>query len=99
MGLGYYKRDGTPIEDVLKWAKNFETQDRKVAKDILPDGKVVSTVFLGMDHRFGEGPPLIFETVVFPCEKDFDELDTGRYSTEEEALEGHGKMVQKWSKK
>lgn len=95
----YFKRDGTPMENVLEWAKDFETKDRKVAKDVLPDGKVVSTVFLGMDHRFDEGPPLIFETMVFPNEKDFGELDMDRYSTEEEALKGHKKMVRKWTKK
>lgn len=26
----------------------------------------VSTVLLGLDHQYGDGPPLIFETMVFP---------------------------------
>lgn len=25
----------------------------------------VSTVFLGLDHNFGDGPPLLFETMIF----------------------------------
>jgi len=31
---------------------------------------VISTVFLGLDHSFGSGPPLLFETMVFngPCD-------------------------------
>lgn len=29
------------------------------------DGVTVSTVFLGLDHAFGGGPPLLFETMVF----------------------------------
>lgn len=28
-------------------------------------GRTVSTVFLGLDHGWGEGPPLVFETMVF----------------------------------
>lgn len=26
---------------------------------------VVSTVFLGLDHQFGIGPPILFETMIF----------------------------------
>jgi hypothetical protein len=29
------------------------------------DGTVVSTVFLAMDHRVGDGPAVLFETLVF----------------------------------
>ena len=95
----YYERDGTPCrnQDTLSWASNFE-KDRKVAKDILPDGKLISTVFLGLDHNYGEGPPLIFETMVFGSENDSSDLDMDRYSTEEQALAGHKTMVEKWRK-
>jgi hypothetical protein len=50
----------------------------------------VSTVYLGMNHQWGDGPPLIFETMVFggdegePC---------WRYSTEEQARAGHDRVV------
>ena len=50
----------------------------------------VSTVWLGMDHSFGDGPPLIFETMVFGGELD-QECD--RYTTEEQAQQGHAAMV------
>jgi hypothetical protein len=56
----------------------------------------VSTVFLGIDHGFGEGPPLIFETMVFASERHLDERDCQRYSTESEAVTGHHEMVKKW---
>lgn len=48
----------------------------------------VSTVFLGLDHQFMEGPPLIFESMIFPSN---NTVETGcwRYSTEDEALAGH----------
>lgn len=51
--------------DALKWARWFETADRKVAlTEVGPH--TISTVFLGLDHNFmGKGPPLLFETMVF----------------------------------
>ena len=50
--------------DLMTWAKAFESQDRKVAKTAIGDYSV-STVFLGLNHQYGEGPPLLFETMVF----------------------------------
>ena len=56
-----------PSNDVVGWGKWFETADRRVARTVLNNGKLVSTVFMGLDHNFcGEGPPLVFETMVFP---------------------------------
>ena len=92
----YYHRDGTPIQsggdqfdDMLEWAKYFEQdQNRTVLLDKrLLWRDMVSTVFLGLDHNFlGNGPPLIYETMVFhrgsPC---FCE----RTSTPSEALHVH----------
>jgi len=52
----------------------------------------VSTVFLGIDHNFsGEGPPLLYETMVFG-----GDLHEGcnRYSTREEALAGHEAVLE-----
>lgn len=93
----YYRRDGTPYSGTMEWAEDFEKSDRRVAKDVLADGKVVSTVFLGLDHNWGGGKPLIFETMVF-SEIGGEEVDIERYSTEEEAVEGHKKMVKKWKR-
>jgi hypothetical protein len=62
----YILQGHTPVlcEDVLAWAKVFEGGNRKVAQDRLGD-VVISTVFLGLDHSFGRGPPLLFETMIF----------------------------------
>lgn len=49
---------------LMEWARWFETADRHVAKDMLGDVRI-STVFLGINHRFGPGTPLIFETMIF----------------------------------
>lgn len=59
--------DGEPVPepDLLAWGRWLETADRQLAEDFV--GAVrVSTVFLGIDHRFhGEGPPIVWETMVF----------------------------------
>jgi len=77
----YYDRQGFPIpgeEDTsapepewmlptLQWAKLHSDPDyKRVARDELPDGSYLSTVWLGLDHNFGfGGPPLFFETMRF----------------------------------
>lgn len=65
------------------------------------DEWTVSTVFLGMDHRFDDGPPLLFETMVFSTKnwrkgRGLSEHDMDRYSTWDEAEAGHARMVEKW---
>ena len=77
--------------DLLAWAKWLETADRHVAKDEIGDVRI-STVFLGLNHQWGDGPPLLFETLVFGG-KFNDEMD--RYSTWEEAKKGHAEMVER----
>ena len=49
-------------------------------------------VFLGLDHSFGSGPPLLFETMVFGGPLD-EEMD--RYTTWDEAEAGHKAMVKR----
>lgn len=58
---------------------------------------VISTVWLGMDHgHYHGGPePVIFETMIFGPGGDMEEGLAGemwRYSTEEEAREGHARV-------
>jgi len=52
---------------------------------------LVSTVFLGIDHNFGRGLPILFETMVF--NNKHNELYCDRYHTKQEAVEGHKKIV------
>lgn len=77
--------------DFMTWAKWFETADRNVAKTMVRDIRV-STVFLGLDHQFVDGPPMIFETLVFGGSLD-QEMD--RYSTWDDAEKGHDAMVER----
>lgn len=91
MGSGQYYLgpDGEPVlaTDVTIWAEKFDRDKRRVAWEQVGK-KRVSTVFLGLDHRFGDGPPLIFETMVFEGESWADEFAL-RYATRQQALRGH----------
>jgi len=74
-----------PCEDLLTWGKWLQGADRTVAKTKKGDIRV-STMFLGLDHSFGEGPPLLYETMIFGGEHDQYQA---RYATRKEALAGH----------
>ena len=88
----YTLLDHTPIPapNLLEWARWFEIANRQVEKDHIGD-IVISTVFLGIDHSFDvNGPPLLFETMIFGGEFDQEQR---RYSTWEEAEAGHQEFV------
>jgi hypothetical protein len=81
-----------PIKSVQAWAEWFEHSDaRRIAHDRIED-VLVSTVFLGLDHNFGRGRPILFETLVFggPLDGTME-----RYSTWDEAEIGHTDMLQR----
>lgn len=87
--------------DTLRWAKWFETADRHVAQTTV-GSTWVSTVFLGIDHQFGDGPPLVFETMTFPLnangERDASGEETYRYATWSDAEAGHAAVVKRLQK-
>jgi hypothetical protein len=88
-----------PCKDAIEAAQAFEDSNRVVKQTYLkPTPYWVSTVFLGLDHNHGEGPPLVFETMVFKGD-DFSELAGLRYSTWDEAVLGHWDMVEEWCKR
>jgi hypothetical protein len=81
-----------PVE-LTKLTGLGKIEDRRVARTIVYDGCEVSTVFLGLDHRFsGVGRPIVFETLVFGGP--FDGAGE-RYCTWAEAEAGHAKYVDK----
>ena len=83
---------GNPVlePDLMKWSKWFEQSEKRVlARDDLGNIRV-STVFLGLDHSFGSGPPLLWETMIFGGKHDDYQK---RYSTRDEALAGHRHAV------
>ena len=88
----YYVLDANrnPVPaDLQTWALRFG-QDRHVALDE-ENGVRVSTVFLGLNHRyFGEGPPIVFETMIFGGRHDQWQE---RWSTWSEAEAGHARAL------
>jgi hypothetical protein len=96
--IGWYNRQGERIstEQANEYLGDMEYK-RVAETQIGPYW--VSTVWLGLDHSFMEGPPLIFETMVFATDSTDPtretlgpDVDCMRYSTEQEALKGHEDM-------
>jgi hypothetical protein len=86
-----------PVDDVLTWGKWFEraTEDgsRVVGQDEI-GGYMISTVFVGVDLNWiDEGPPLLFETMIFGERGSGDDLECRRYATWDDAAAGHAEMV------
>lgn len=81
MDMGYYILDGdnnlVHMDDVIDWSYAMQRM-RAAGTNIVKQENVgqfwISTVFLGLDHNFnrmwGEGVPLVFETMVFEREDD-----------------------------
>jgi hypothetical protein len=88
--IHHYILVGREVMEVpfLEWAQWFETANRQVGLDTIGT-VVVSTVFVGLNlDPLGRGPPLVFETMVFP---DADLI--GRWVTIDEAEAEHAKVV------
>lgn len=93
----WYDRDGQPI-DVEKADTLLGNPDYKrvglteITSASNPDTSYrVATVGLGVNHAFGDGPPIIFETMVFGPENADEYMQ--RYATEEQARAGHAETV------
>jgi hypothetical protein len=93
----HYDRAGKPLS-LAEWCRLCEDRTYAVVeRTALRNGKVVSTVWLGLDHAFGlAGQPVIFETLVFRTPKGGGDVDGTRYHTEEQAKAGHAAFVRKW---
>lgn len=99
----YYDRHGSPIT-LHEWGELHEDPEYKILVQTHLSECWVSTVWLGIDHNFfGSGPPIIFESMVFPLDEAgyvsfSDELDQRRYATEQEAQAGHEALIRKYKK-
>ena len=92
--FGYILQGHTPVQasSMREWAEFFEDASRRIVrKTRLTSDIQVSTVFLGIDHSFGHGPPLLFETMVFRSGSG-EEMD--RCSTWDEAEAMHERMIE-----
>lgn len=98
-GIRFYALNGIDVmtfDDIhayTAWKAERNDPLGDVVKQETVGNAWVSTVLLMIDHQYGEGPPLIFETMVFDAES-HEPLETmKRYSTYGQALMGHQQIV------
>ncbi len=67
----YILVDKVPVScpDLMRWGRFMQDADRHAAQTMVK-GVRVSTVFLGLDHNWDGGPPVLFETMIFGGEHD-----------------------------
>jgi hypothetical protein len=100
MGHGLYiLKDKTPVlePDVHTWGRWIQKAERHVDDERIGDYRI-STVFLGLDHAWGEDvPPVLWESMIFTSnENDPLSCDCRRCSGSWEQAESmHAKMVEK----
>lgn len=88
MGSQCFNREGKQIS-MREWGKLLEDDEYKIiARTTLSDGTWVSTVWLGLNHNWRPGPPLIFETMIKNPDGEWDVYQV-RYESEVEARAGH----------
>lgn len=86
------KNEVVPVDDLIAWAKQFETMNRRVAQDYVGEARI-STVFLGLNHNaWFDGPDLWFETMVFGGPLDGEQE---RCETHAQAIQMHADMKRK----
>jgi hypothetical protein len=95
--------DGQPVlePDLLTWGAWLERASRDRSRVIAQDRDegdpahvvTVSTVFLGLDHRFGgAGPPILWESLIFGGVLDGQ---GDRYTSRAAALAGHQRLCER----
>ena len=77
----------------MNWPNRSPDDDPwRVARTDFPGGRELSTVFLGIDHNLiGEGPPVLFETMLFGSTDGSEEQ--WRWTTWDQAAAGHAAIV------
>lgn len=81
----HFDYDGNPIS-LRQWCYLVESRERIIAQDHVGD-YFLSTVWIGLDHSWGEGPPIIFETMLFKGAE--GDMECWRYESWEQAVAGH----------
>ena len=95
--LNHYRIEGHDVveeRDLLTWARWFEQSMRERIVGRTQAGTfAISTVFLGIDHNWFGGKPVLFETMVYGSDGEDKDI-VERYHTYSEASAGHRKWVE-----
>ena len=79
----------------MEWAK-WMGERKHILKKTTVNGVLISTIFLGFDHNFfGDGPPVLFEAMVFDTKEGDEFHDYQERYTYEEAIKDHDRIVNK----
>ena len=98
MEWAYLGDDNKPVyTDDVKLAFSDGQRLRNMLKQEHYNGFFVSTIFLPLDHSFGGGAPVHFETYVFNSDGEkisyYGEVWGRRACTYEEAMEHHAEAI------
>lgn len=94
MATRYYRLgdDRVPVEvSADEWKNSSSRTNVEVAQTKLESRGVIatiSTMFTGLDHSHGGGPPMVFGTWILSNQPELHEKEW-RYSTWEDAQKGH----------
>jgi len=94
----YYNKkvESISMEEAME---SFQSDERFLKQEYV-NNYFISTIFLVIDHNMTDkGRPVLFETMVFGGKEGWEDLEQERYYTEEEALEGHKRIVNKYNNK
>lgn len=93
----YYGFNGEPITRE-EWCHLFDDIiQRTLGLDSTDPRNSVSTVWLGLEHGYNNGKPLIFESLVNYIDEDGNEQEEmHRYTSYVDAKNGHAALVKKY---
>lgn len=91
--MKYFDKTGKPITRE-KLLELFSDQEYRHVASKKIDGWFVSTVWLGIDDWGKHKKPLIFETMVFPPDSDFQDDWVERTHTLDDALAAHQRGIE-----
>lgn len=84
-----FDKNFNPVKANLEeWSKFFGDFDKRVVKQDTVNGVFISTVFLGLDHGHNSDKLLLWETMCFSDNQNYEGYQE-RYSSYEDALKGH----------
>lgn len=83
-----------PEADLIAWAIWFESsrKNRIVKQNFIGESKV-STIFLGLDHSWSGGKPILWETMVFGGKLDQEQDRCSGNKEQAEAM--HARMLER----
>lgn len=106
MGIGQYTlaedgRTPIPCNDTIAWGQWMNDPQKRIVSQEAVGKYWISTVFLALDHSFGSGPPVLWETMVFNrnSEHPWEDVECERYSDFDSACRGHNELVAEYRAK